>query len=72
MYDILVFLFHSPDDFNYFSFQNCFFQKLDIWPNIKISLKQHSSIFKTLTTDENGYFELMEIPVGEYEIVLED
>ena len=23
-------------------------------------------------TDENGYFELMEIPVGEYEIVLED
>ena len=40
--------------------------------NIKISLKQHGSIFKTLTTDENGYFELMEIPVGEYEIVLED
>ena len=40
--------------------------------NVKISLKQHGSIFKTLTTDENGYFELMEIPVGEYEIVLED
>ena len=40
--------------------------------NVKISLKQHGSIFKTLTTDENGCFELMEIPVGEYEIVLED
>lgn len=40
--------------------------------NTKISLKQNDSIYKTLTTDENGYFELMEIPIGEYEIVLEN
>ena len=40
--------------------------------NIKISLKQNDSIYKTLTTDENGCFELMEIPIGEYEIILEN
>ena len=40
--------------------------------NIKISLKQNDSIYKTLTTDENGCFELMEILIGEYEIILEN
>ena len=40
--------------------------------NTKISLKQNDSIYKTLTTDENGCFDLMEIPIGEYEIVLEN
>ena len=40
--------------------------------NTKISLKQNDSIYKNLTTDENGYFELMEIPIGEYEIILEN
>ena len=40
--------------------------------NTKISLKQNDSIYKTLTTDENGCFELMEIPIGKYEIVLEN
>ena len=40
--------------------------------NTKISLKQNDSIYKTLTTDENGCFELMEIPIGEYEIILEN
>ena len=43
-----------------------------ILKNIKISLKQNDSIYKTLTTDENGCFELMEIPIGEYEIILEN
>ena len=43
-----------------------------ILKNIKISLKQNVSIYKTLTTDENGCFELMEIPIGEYEIILEN
>ena len=40
--------------------------------NTKISLKQNDSIYKNLTTDENGYFELMEIPIGEYEIILKN
>ena len=40
--------------------------------NTKISLMQNDSIYKTLTTDEDGYFELMEIPIGEYEIILEN
>jgi len=40
--------------------------------NTKISLMQNNSIYKTLTTDEDGYFELMEIPIGEYEIILEN
>ena len=40
--------------------------------NTKISLKQNDSIYKALTTDENGCFELMEIPIGEYEIILEN
>ncbi|MBE6361589.1 MAG: carboxypeptidase-like regulatory domain-containing protein [Treponema bryantii] len=44
----------------------------ELLKNVKISLKQNDSIYKTLTTDENGYFELMEIPIGEYEIVLEN
>ena len=43
-----------------------------ILKNIKISLKQNDSIYKTLTTDENGCFELMEIPIVEYEIILEN
>ena len=40
--------------------------------NTKISLMQNDSIYKTLTTDEDGCFELMEIPIGEYEIILEN
>ena len=40
--------------------------------NTKISLMQNDAIYKTLTTDEDGYFELMEIPIGEYEIILEN
>lgn len=40
-------------------------------PNAKVSLKMNDSIYKTLKTDENGYFELIEIPIGKYEIVLE-
>ena len=40
--------------------------------NTKISLMQNKSIYKTLTTDDEGYFELLEIPIGDYEIVLEN
>ena len=44
----------------------------NVLKNTKISLKQNDSIYKTLTTDDEGYFELMEIPIGEYEIILEN
>ena len=43
-----------------------------LFKNAKVSLKMNDSIYKTLKTDENGYFELIEIPIGKYEIVLEN
>ena len=43
-----------------------------LFNNAKVSLKMNDSIYKTLKTDENGYFELIEIPIGKYEIVLEN
>ena len=43
-----------------------------ILKNTKISLMQNDAIYKALITDEDGCFELMEIPIGEYEIILEN
>lgn len=43
-----------------------------VFKNTKISLVKNGFIYKTLTTDKEGYFELLGIPIGEYEIVLEN
>ena len=40
--------------------------------NTRISLIKNDTVYKTVCTDSNGYFELLDIPIGIFEIKQEN